>query len=264
MIIFNLISWHYEKFTHISQRVSSRWIQFNHLVHYMNHLEFYFEHETNFQVFLKFVANNSKQIFDWIIIFQNQIRYAINHITFFISIEFTYTFFFLVSKFFDFEIFAQILIEIIINKFVFVIHVFTSTLIIVFFIFWFEKFLNIFECNENKNRLNAWEQNFIQRISVNHDRYFIDRVKIEYVEFRIITKKKFTILWVNIELIIYVFSSIFSIDVKIFVIIVTISLKSKMHEHIFATNSCNVSWTLSNIIISFVKRKNVLEWKTFL
>ena len=56
-------------------------------------------------------------------------------------------------------------------------------------------------------------------------------------------------------MIIYIFSSTFSIDVKNFVIVVTISLKLKMHEHIFATNSCNISWTLSNIIIFFVKKK---------
>ena len=75
---------------------------------------------------------------------------------------------------------------------VFVINLFFTSIVvsITFIAFRFEKLSNIFKYESDKKHLNAWKQNLIQRMNVNHDRYFIDRVKIVYAKSRLIIKKK--------------------------------------------------------------------------
>ncbi len=74
----------------------------------------------------------------------------------------------------------------------------------------FEKLLDISEYEKNKDRLNAWKQSLIQRMNMNDDHYFFHRVKIVYVESRLIIDKKIHNLmnqyWVNDLCIIFIFA----------------------------------------------------------
>ena len=97
---------------------------------------------------------------------------------------------------FDYNVFVRVIHEIMQNVFsilTFVINVISFSslnMITSLFISRFEKFLDIIEYDENRNCLNTWKQNLIQRMNANHDRYFINRVKIVYVESRLIIEKK--------------------------------------------------------------------------
>ncbi len=84
---------------------------------------------------------------------------------------------------------AQIIAQILNNQSFFIIHL-SANSVIVFIASKFEKLFDISEYERDKDQLNAWEQNLIQRMNMNDDRYFFHRVKIIYVESRLIINKK--------------------------------------------------------------------------
>ncbi len=84
---------------------------------------------------------------------------------------------------------AQIIAQILNNQSLFIIHLFANSVAVII-ASRFEKLLNISEYERDKDRLNAWKQSLIQRMNVNDDRYFFHRVKIVYVESRLIIDKK--------------------------------------------------------------------------
>lgn len=53
-----------------------------------------------------------------------------------------------------------------------------------------KKLLDIPEYEGDKDQLDAWEQNLIQQMDVNHNRYLFDRAKITYGESRLTIGKK--------------------------------------------------------------------------
>ncbi len=83
----------------------------------------------------------------------------------------------------------QIIAQILNNQSLLVVHSSANSVAVSTFIK-FEKLLNIFEYEKDKNQLNVWEQNLIQCMNVNNDHYFSHRVKIIYVESRLIIDKK--------------------------------------------------------------------------
>ncbi len=84
---------------------------------------------------------------------------------------------------------AQIIAQILNNQSFLVVHLFANS-VAVFIASRFEKLLDISEYEKNKDRLNAWKQSLIQRMNVNDDHYLSHRVKIVYVESRLIIDKK--------------------------------------------------------------------------
>ncbi len=84
---------------------------------------------------------------------------------------------------------AQIITQILNNQSFLIVH-FSANSVAVIIASRFEKLFNISEYEKDKDRLNAWEQSLIQRMNVNDDRYFSHRVKIVYVESRLIIDKK--------------------------------------------------------------------------
>ena len=84
---------------------------------------------------------------------------------------------------------AQIVAQILNNQSLFIVH-FSANSVAVFIASRFKKLLDISEYERNKDRLNAWEQSLIQRMNVNDDHYFSHRVKIVYVESRLIIDRK--------------------------------------------------------------------------
>ncbi len=89
----------------------------------------------------------------------------------------------------SFAMISQIVAHILNNQSSFIVHL-SANSVAVFIASRFEKLFNISEYERNKDRLNAWEQSLIQRMNVNNDRYFSHRVKIVYVESRLIIDKK--------------------------------------------------------------------------
>ncbi len=53
-----------------------------------------------------------------------------------------------------------------------------------------EKLSDILQYEGDKNQLDAWEQNLIQRMNVNYDRYLIAYTKIAYAKSRLTIEKK--------------------------------------------------------------------------
>ncbi len=84
---------------------------------------------------------------------------------------------------------AQIVAQILNNQSFLVVHL-SANSVAVFIASRFEKLLDISEYEKNKDRLNAWKQSLIQRMNVNDDHYLSHRVKIVYVESRLIIDKK--------------------------------------------------------------------------
>ncbi len=84
---------------------------------------------------------------------------------------------------------AQIIAQTLNNQPFLVIH-FSANSVAAFIASRFKKLLDIPEYERNKDRLNAWKQSLIQRMNMNDDRYFFHRVKIVYVESRLIIGKK--------------------------------------------------------------------------
>ncbi len=104
---------------------------------------------------------------------------------------------------------AQIITQILNNQSSFIVHL-SANSVAVIIASRFEKLLDISKYEKNKDQLNAWEQSLIQRMNVNDDRYFFHRVKIIYVESRLIIDKKTHNLmsqyWVNNLCIIFIFA----------------------------------------------------------
>ncbi len=104
---------------------------------------------------------------------------------------------------------TQIIAQILNNQSFLVIHL-SANSVIVFITSRFKKLLNIFKYERDKNQLNAWEQSLIQRMNMNNNHYLLHRVKIIYVESRLIIDKKIHNLmnqyWVNDLCIIFVFA----------------------------------------------------------
>ena len=84
---------------------------------------------------------------------------------------------------------AQIVAQILNNQSLFVVH-FSANSVAVFIASRFKKLFDISEYEKDKDQLNAWEQSLIQRMNVNDDHYFFHRVKIVYVESRLIIDRK--------------------------------------------------------------------------
>ncbi len=84
---------------------------------------------------------------------------------------------------------AQIVTQILNNQSFLVIHS-SANSVAVFIASRFKKLFDISEYEKNKDRLNAWEQSLIQRMNMNDDRYLSHRVKIVYVESRLIIDRK--------------------------------------------------------------------------
>ncbi len=84
---------------------------------------------------------------------------------------------------------TQIVAQILNNQSFFIVHFFAN-FVAVIIAFRFKKLFDISEYEKDKDRLNAWEQSLIQRMNMNDDRYFFHRVKIIYVESRLIIDKK--------------------------------------------------------------------------
>ena len=84
---------------------------------------------------------------------------------------------------------TQIVTQILNNQSSFIIY-FCVNFVAVIIAFRFKKLLDISEYEKNKDQLNAWEQSLIQRMNVNDNHYFSHRVKIIYVESRLIINKK--------------------------------------------------------------------------
>ncbi len=84
---------------------------------------------------------------------------------------------------------TQIVTQILNNQSSFIIYFFVN-FVAVIIAFRFKKLLDISEYEKNKDQLNAWEQSLIQRMNVNDNHYFSHRVKIIYVESRLIINKK--------------------------------------------------------------------------
>ncbi len=84
---------------------------------------------------------------------------------------------------------AQIIAQILNNQSSFIIHL-SANSVAVFITSRFEKLLDISEYERDKDQLNAWKQSLIQRMNVNDDHYLFHRVKIIYVESRLIIDKK--------------------------------------------------------------------------
>ncbi len=84
---------------------------------------------------------------------------------------------------------AQIVAQTLNNQSSFVVHL-SANSVVAFIASRFKKLLDISEYERNKNRLNAWKQSLIQRMNMNDDHYFSHRVKIVYVESRLIIDKK--------------------------------------------------------------------------
>ncbi len=104
---------------------------------------------------------------------------------------------------------AQIIAQILNNQSSFIIHL-SANFVAVIIASKFEKLFDISEYERNKDQLNAWEQSLIQRMNMNDDHYFSYRVKIVYVESRLIIDKKTHNLmnqyWVNDLCIISIFA----------------------------------------------------------
>ncbi len=104
---------------------------------------------------------------------------------------------------------AQIVAQILNNQSFLVVHL-SANSVAVFIASRFEKLLDISEYEKNKDRLNAWKQSLIQRMNVNDDHYLSHRVKIVYLESRLIIDKKTHNLmsqyWVNDLCIIFIFA----------------------------------------------------------
>ena len=89
----------------------------------------------------------------------------------------------------SFATIVQIIAQILNNQSSFIIHFFANS-VAIFITFRFKKLLDISEYEKNKDWLNAWKQSLIQRMNMNDDHYFSHRVKIIYVESRLIIDKK--------------------------------------------------------------------------
>ncbi len=80
---------------------------------------------------------------------------------------------------------TQIIAQTLCNQSFFNVQVFANSVAVSIFIR-FKKLFDISEYKKNKNHLNVWKQNLIQRMNMNDDHYFSHWAKIIYVESRLI------------------------------------------------------------------------------
>ncbi len=148
---------------------------------------FLIDDEHAVEQFTQSVVENSVEIFRAMHELQNQVRQHDVIILFsFIVLSFS-VYIELNSQ--SLATIAQIIAQILNNQSLFIVHLFANS-VAVFIASRFEKLLNISEYEKNKDWLNAWKQSLIQRMNVNDDHYFFHRVKIVYVESRLIIDKK--------------------------------------------------------------------------
>ena len=125
-----------------------------------------------------------------------------------------------------------------------------------------EKLFDIIEYDEDRDKLDAWEQTLKQKMHINHDRYFIDVLKIFYVEFRLIIKKKA-----------HIFMSFYRIDdiCIIFVFITYFRILRNVCENLFEIENARVyfrnTFKQNKMIffeyyLIFVIKKNASTWMT--
>ena len=189
-------------------------------------------------VFTQSVVNDFEGVLHVFQNMQNQInnlktRIAIM-ITFSIFEIFNFSFFSnLVSSFFVFDsiYIATIIIQAIvqINQNQSFVMQFTFAFISLFRLL--EKLSNIIEYDENRNKFDVWKQTLKQKMHINHDRYFIDVLKIFYVEFRLIIKKK-----------VHIFMNFYRIDgiCIIFVFITYFCILRNVCENFFEIENARV------------------------
>ncbi len=137
--------------------------------------------------FIQSIIENSVEIFRVMRKLQNQVRQHNVIISFSFIIFSSSIYIKLNSQFL--VIITRIIAQILNNQSFLVIH-FSANFVIVFITFKFEKLLDIFKYEKNKDWLNAWEQSLIQRMNMNDDHYFFHRVKIIYVKSWFIIDKK--------------------------------------------------------------------------
>ncbi len=137
--------------------------------------------------FAQSVIENSVEIFRVMRELQNQVRQHDVIISFSFIVLSSSVYIELNSQ--SLAMIAQIITQILNNQSFLIVH-FSANSVAVIIASRFEKLFNISEYEKDKDRLNAWEQSLIQRMNVNDDRYFFHRVKIVYVESRLIIDKK--------------------------------------------------------------------------
>ena len=133
---------------------------------------------------------------------------------------------------------------------------FTSVFISLFRLL--KKLLDIIEYDKDRDKLDVWKQIFKQKMHIDHDRYFIDVLKIFYVEFRLIIKKKLIFLWVFIESTIFALFLFLSRIFALFEMSAKIFSKLKTLAFIFAIFLNKTKWFFSSIILFLWSRKNAL------
>ncbi len=137
--------------------------------------------------FAQSMIENSVEIFRAMQELQNQVRQH-DVITSFSFIVFSSSVYIELNSQFLVMI-AQIVTQILNNQSFLVVHS-SANSVAVFIASRFKKLFDISEYEKNKDRLNAWEQSLIQRMNMNDDRYLSHRVKIVYVESRLIIDRK--------------------------------------------------------------------------
>ncbi len=148
---------------------------------------FLIDDERAVEQFAQSVVENSVEIFRAMQELQNQVRQHDVIISFSFIIFSSSVYIELNSQFL--ATIAQIVTQILNNQSFFVVHL-SANFVAVFIASRFEKLLDISEYKRDKDWLNAWKQSLIQRMNVNDDRYFFHRVKIVYVESRLIIDRK--------------------------------------------------------------------------
>jgi len=179
--------WHYERSTLFATfsyvEISSSY-SFAQMKSFHN---FSIDDERAVEQFTQSVVENSVETFRAMRELQNQVRQHDVIILFSFIVLSSSVYIELNSQFL--AAIAQIIAQILNNQSFFIVHL-SANSVIVFIASRFKKLLDIPEYEKNKDQLNAWEQSLIQRMNMNDDHYFFHRVKIVYVESRLIIDKK--------------------------------------------------------------------------
>ncbi len=200
--------WHYKRFTlsatfsyiEISSSYSFAQIKLSH--------NLLIDNEHVVEQFAQSMIENSVKIFRVMQELQNQVQQH-DIIISFSFIIFSFSIYIELNSQ-SFMMIAQIIIQILNNQSSFIIHLFANSITVII-AFRFEKLLDIFKYERNKDQLNAWKQSLIQRMNMNDNHYFFHHVKIVYVESQlIIDKKTYNLMnqyWVNDFCIIFIFAN---------------------------------------------------------
>ena len=185
LVQFNL--WHYERstlsatFSYIEISSSYSFAQMK------SSYNLLIDDERAVEQFAQSVIENSVEIFRAMQELQNQVRQHDVIISFSFIVFSSSIYIELNSQFL--AMISQIVAQILNNQSSLVIHFSANSVVVSIFIR-FEKLLDIFEYERDKDWLNVWKQSLIQRMNVNDDCYFSHRVKIIYVKSRLIIDKK--------------------------------------------------------------------------